>query len=284
MKLLSISTILLMLIACFPLASEESEGSKLGVMSFNIRYGLAPDGDNAWSKRRDIVADCIKEYAPDVFGTQECLDFQAAYLDEVLKEYRYFGIGRDGDGTGEMTAVFFQWKVLLPVESGHFWLSETPEVPGSISWDSSLTRIASWVKFYHIPSKRYFYYYNTHFDHRGEQARLESAKLVKAHITALKTDLPVVVTGDFNAAAESSEPWKALVSGAIKDAWLEVENPVGPNTTWSGFTAPKPDQDRRIDWILYSGPVQPEHAETLTYNLDGRYPSDHFPVYARFHF
>ena len=253
----------------------------LDVMSFNVRYGTARDGDNAWRHRRDIVVRTIEAYEPDVFGTQECLEFQAEYLAQALPHYRWIGIGRDADGHGETTAVFYKAKAFIPVASGHFWLSETPDVPGSVSWDSSLTRMVTWVRFHHPKSGTFFHFFNTHFDHRGAQARANSATLVAERIGAIDSAEAVILTGDFNSRGEASPPWKNLAKGGLGDAWLTATGRAGPVGTNGRWKAPASDNGSRIDWILYRGPVTARRCETVTYNEKGRYPSDHYPVFAR---
>ncbi len=254
---------------------------RLDVMTFNVRYGSAKDGGNAWERRKDILVDTLRAHDPDVFGVQECLDFQAAYIAAHLDGHTWIGLGRNADGGGEMTAVFFRKGLLMALESGHFWLSETPDVPASKSWDTSLPRIASWIKFHAPASKTDFYFFNTHFDHRGVQARLESAKLLAERIRPLAAQLPVVLTGDFNALAGTSAPWQALTAHGMRDAWQRAAKKKGPANTWNGFETPGPGAARRIDWILVSPRIEVLHCETVTRQQDGRYPSDHFPVLAK---
>jgi endonuclease/exonuclease/phosphatase family metal-dependent hydrolase len=272
---------LLALIMVLMAHSALAEPLELTVMSFNIRYGLANDGDNSWVKRCDLVVDTIKNHDPDILGLQECLGFQAAYLDEHLPAYTFVGLGREKDGGGEMTAIFYKPKELLPLRSGHVWLSERPDVPGSVSWDSSLTRMATWIQFRHWPTGTTFVAANTHFDHRGRDARHESAKLLSGYLKDAAGELPVVLTGDFNAMGGESAPWKAFDDAGYADAWEAAGKQLGPVTTWSGFEAPREGSERRIDWILTHGPVSVETCETVTDNENGRYPSDHFPVVAR---
>lgn len=133
-------------------ASAAEDG--LVVMSFNIRYGTARDGENSWPKRRDIVVQTIQRDSPDVVGLQECLAFQADYLVAEMPEYRWIGVGREPDGGGEYSAVLYKKKILQPIETGNFWLSETPDVPGTSSWNSANTRMATWAKFHRIDQKR----------------------------------------------------------------------------------------------------------------------------------
>jgi len=252
----------------------------LQVMTFNVRYGTAMDGDNSWPHRKDTLVNTIREYAPDLCGLQECLAFQAEYIVAQLPDYRWIGIDRDVSGKGEMTAVLYRHKAIFPIESGHFWLSETPDVPASVSWDSSLTRMATWLRCYHPDTKTFFYFYNTHLDHRGEEARQQGIAVIADHIAKLPADTPVILTGDFNAAAQHSRPYETAMEKGFTDAWVAAAERVGPSVTFSSFKAPEPDVDQRIDWIVYRGPVKASRCETITYNENGRYPSDHLPVTA----
>lgn len=250
-------------------------------MSFNVRYGTALDGENHWEKRKDLLVETIQMQDPVVIGVQECLVFQADYIVEKLPEYRWLGIGRDQNGGGEMPAVIYKHKALTPVEYKTFWLSTTPDVPGSKSWDSSLTRSVTYVRFYLPAQDKFIHFFNTHFDHKGEEARRESGALLGQRVAALTDGAPIVVTGDFNARGGQSAPWKSLVEGGgLKDAWLEAPERKGPSTTWCGFEAPQPDAVQRIDWILFRNGVGITMCETVVHKKDGRYPSDHFPVTA----
>lgn len=263
---------------CGGIAAQEIE---LGVMSYNLRYGTALDGENAWPNRKEILLRSIEAYDPDIIGTQETLDFQAEYLVQTLKGgYRRLGIDRDANTRGEAVTVLYRHSLLLPVEYGNFWLSETPEAPASKSWDSSLTRMVTWIRFYHLPTKRFFLFYNTHFDHRGEEARRQSAALMCRDAATRQAGLPIVVTGDFNARAENSAAWTTFIEHGFQDAWLLAKERVGPPITWSAF-GPPADEDRRIDWILVKGDAEVPVCETVLYNEEGRYPSDHYAVHAR---
>ncbi len=255
----------------------------LQVMSFNVRYGTARDGENAWPHRKDILVNAIRESSPDVVGLQECLAFQADYIVEQLPEYRWTGIDRDVTGLGEMTAVLYRHKTLFPIKCGNFWISETPDVPRSVSWDSSLTRMATWLHFYHAETQTNFHFYNTHLDHRGSEARERGVAQISDHAAQLPEDYPVIFMGDINAPAEQSRPYEIAMERGWKDAWVEADEQVGPPITWSAFEAPQLDRDRRIDWILYRGPIRASYCETVLYNEDGRYPSDHYPVVATLH-
>jgi len=261
--------------------SVQAEPLELTAMTYNVRYGTADDGENHWRHRKDIFIRSIEAYDPDIIGTQETLVFQADYIQEQLPEYRWLGIGRDKNGQGEYCAIVYRWREYIPLESKTFWLSETPDVPGSRSWDASLHRIVTYAKFHHWRSGTIFHLYNTHFDHRGVEARLKSAQLLADYVEKHHDDdYPVVVLGDFNARAEIDEPYTVFIDRGFRDAWTEAPETVGPPVTWSAFRDPIPDSNRRIDWILYRGPVTASKCETILYNEDGRYPSDHYPVQA----
>lgn len=258
-----------------------AEPFEVNVMSFNIRYGTADDGENSWGDRRDIVVNTIREYSPDIVGMQECLDFQANYIVEQLPQYKWFGVGREADTSGERMAILYKYKWLSPIKVENFWLSETPEVPGSRSWNTACPRMVTAARFFHSRTRQFFVFCNTHFDHRSEAARRGAAKVLLGYVASLEDGMPVVVTGDFNSKAGDSAAWETLVQGDVRDAWLVAEETAGPPLTFGGYEPPTPGIDRRIDWILVRGPIAVEHCETVTYKESGHYPSDHYPVAAR---
>ncbi len=267
-----------------PLAcAGQPDGEKpvpLKVMSFNIRYGSADDGGNSWPNRQHVVVNTVKEYEPAIVGLQEALQFQVMHMASEMPEYSWFGIGRSRNGGGEMTAVLYRWREVTPLHVGHFWLSPAPDEPGSRGWDAALERMVTWAEFFHIDTGRRFYCFNTHFDHRGEVARNESAALLARKVEEIAGSMPAVITGDFNAAGGASDPWNTAIESGLQDAWVEASETIGPTQTFSGFRAPRGEDGRRIDWILFRGPFSVERCETVLYNEDGRYPSDHYPIYA----
>ncbi len=276
----SLLTAFFLSLACLPMQAQDAAES-IRVMSFNIRYGKANDGDNHWSLRKELVSKTVIAFAPDLLGTQETLEFQAQFLRESLPDYSYVGRSREANEGGEQCGVFFRNERFTKLAEGHFWLSKTPNHPGSKSWDSSLPRMASWVKLWDLKAKRAIVFVNTHFDHRGEQARLESAKLIARQILDLADGLPVVLTGDFNT-AESSEPYQALFETENGKSMLvdsfRVKNPNVTNQTgtFNGFTG-KLD-GARIDWIGVTRGFGILEADIDRTNEGGRWPSDHCPV------
>lgn len=269
-----------LLIAAVLGASSGADAVPLKVMSFNIRHGLAEDGPNAWDFRKDMLIDTMRMYDADVVGLQECLDFQAEYIAEKLPDYAWFGMGRDRNGGDEHTAIFYRKALLAPIETGNYWLSDTPDVVGSRSWDSSLPRIATWGTFWHRDRHFAFHLTNVHFDHRGELARAFSAEIIAERTAALPAEMPVIVTGDFNSRAETTVPWTNATAKGLKDAWPAAKERAGALYTSNGFRPLDETKEGRIDWILVRGPIEVLKCETVTYNVDGRFPSDHFPIYA----
>jgi endonuclease/exonuclease/phosphatase family metal-dependent hydrolase len=256
------------------------DSAALRVMTFNVRLPSESDGPDVWENRRDLLIDTVRRNRPDVMGTQELFHMQGQYIVEQLPEYAWFGLSRRGNQEDEHMGVFYRQDRFKPVETGNFWLSETPDQPGSMSWNVTLPRMVTWAIFEDLRNGRRFHYFNTHFPHRREdaEARVECARVLAQRLRSVPSGATVIVTGDFNARAES-EPHRIL-TGILTDAWTAAAQTEGPAGTFHGFGGkPRPG---RIDWILYRGSVEPASAETVTHHRDGRYPSDHFPVLVEF--
>jgi len=260
----------------------------LRVMTFNIRYGTAADGESHWDKRKEWLVQTIKAFDPDLLGTQETLGFQRDYLAQNLSGYGVLGVGRDdGKEQGEMMALYYRQARFEKTAEGHFWLSETPERAGSRSWYSSLPRMVTWVK---LQDKKNaaaqpIMFFNTHFDHRGPQARLESAKLIRGRIEDLSKGSSIIVTGDFNS-GEGSPPYKALFApnedqqSPIVDCYRIVHpQKADDEGTATGFKA-SATKGNRIDWIGASREWKVLEAKIDRTEREGRTPSDHFAVEA----
>lgn len=258
------------------------------VMSFNIRYGTANDGENSWPKRREFLWETIRTFDPDLLGTQETLADQRDFLKEKLSGYGVEAAGRDdGKEAGEMAALFYRLERFERLDSGHFWLCETPDQPGSKGWDAALPRIATWVRLKDkfAPDGKPVLFLNTHFDHRGRRARLESAKLLRRKLESLGQGCRMIVTGDFNA-GEGSEPYLAMFgtdgnsSRELLDTF-RIYRPTRQNDegTFNGFR-PHAVTGPRIDWIACSPDWWVRQAAIDRTTRDGRVPSDHFPITA----
>lgn len=260
----------------------------LHIMTFNIRLNTASDGENAWPYRKEKAASQILFHEIQLLGVQEALHDQMIDLQERLPSFKFEGVGRDdGKTTGEYSAIFYDTSRLMALESATFWLSLTPQVPGSKSWDAAITRIVTWVHFRDRKTKKDFYAFNTHFDHMGKIARAESARLLLAKVHSIAGKKPVVVMGDFNA-EPSAEPIQILLNPNDPDRLvnsLELSQTAhyGPTGTFNGFKNAELS-DQPIDHIfLKNGGKVLKHA-TLSQTWTGRFSSDHFPVMAIIHF
>lgn len=273
---------LFLLLACLlsPLlptsASAADTDAVLRVMSFNIRLPAESDGVDYWETRKPLAVRMLREQAPDVVGLQELVEAQAGYLARELPGYAWFGRGRDADGGGEHMGVFYRKDRLRVVESGDFWLSDTPDVQGSITWNHLHPRMVTWALFERRGDGKRFYLFNTHLPYRDqdEAARVKGAQAIAQRLAALPAGVPVVLTGDFNTAPDSEV--HAVLSRVLQDAWNTAPRVEGSEATFHGFTG---TADRRIDWIFVKG-AQVDSATSVTTRWSGRYPSDHFPVVA----
>lgn len=270
------------LLVCFaaallPLEPPANQPATLTVMSFNLRYA-SEEGENRWSTRRSAVAATIREEDPDVIGTQEGLFAQLEQLSADLPAYRYVGLGRRGGSKDEACAIFFKTERFELVEFDHFWLSERPSEIGSLAYDAKLPRMVTWVRLRDRSSGRACYFVNTHFDHEHETSRVRSARQLLEFVRGLETKDPVVVTGDFNAAAEASEPWRILVTeGGLEDSFVAASFADERPGTFHGFTGDAAARGR-IDWILFRGNLQARGPRIVRSTSEGRFPSDHYPV------
>lgn len=263
---------------------SSGEYSGINVMSFNIRYDNPGDGKNAWPHRKDLVAATITFYRVDMCGMQEALKHQIEELATLLPEYGWIGVGRtDGKTEGEYCPIFYNTIRFAVLASGTFWLSETPDEPGSRSWDSSLPRIVTWAKFKECGTGQTLYHFNTHFDHRGRKAREESAMLLLAQIRKISAGSPAVVTGDFNCPPESP-PYELLTSGradtpGLIDVFLKFNNSYGGTQTFNGFSE-ESRPGTRIDYVFATPAVKVRRVGIIAERWDGRFVSDHYPVLA----
>lgn len=246
-------------------------------MTFNLRVNVLSDGSNAWPHRKHLAAAVIAEATPDIVGTQEGTIEMLTNLDEALPAYRRFGAGRTGveSDYDEFCAIFYRHDTVTLLEQGQFWLSESPEVPGSISWDSSLPRICTWGLFQSKENAgQRFYVMNTHFDHMGVVARQQSAKLILDHMRQLrdKEQIPVILMGDLNASPD--QPEIELLEQLLNSAYSLLHEPVGCTFhDFKGDTEGEP-----IDYIFTTSDIQMIETQVYRDQLEGAYPSDHYAV------
>ena len=254
-------------------------GQTYRLMTYNIRYDNPADGENQWSKRKEFLCNQIAFYTPDVFGIQEGLSHQLAYIDSTFVDYKYVGVGRDdGYQKGEFSAVFYNAKKLQVLNQGTFWLSKTPNIV-SVGWDAAMERICTYALLKDNTTNQKFWVFNTHFDHIGNEARIQSAKLIENKIREINTSKHAVfVMGDFNLEPES-EPIQYL-SKIFNDAKaVSLAKPFGPQGTFNGFKHNEP-VTARIDYIFTSKEkIKVSKFSILSDSKDCKYPSDHLAVF-----
>jgi endonuclease/exonuclease/phosphatase family metal-dependent hydrolase len=251
------------------------------VMSYNIRLDIASDGINRWSNRRDQFIGQIRLMQPAILGLQEVVPGQKADLERAFPGYAFLGIARDdGKAKGEFSNLAVDREVFRIRSSGTFWLSPTPAVP-SKGWDAAYPRIATWAHLVRRSDGRRFLALNTHFDHVGQQARLEGARQIVRWIKVNRApDEAIIVTGDLNA-EPGTPPLEALTSSGLRDVRTASKSqPVGPEGTFNNWVL-VPAESRRIDYVLADPAITVERYAVLAWHHEGgRVASDHFPVVA----
>ncbi|MCO5237124.1 MAG: endonuclease/exonuclease/phosphatase family protein [Chitinophagaceae bacterium] len=246
------------------------------IATYNLRYNNPGDGINAWPNRKENVKALIRFHEFDIFGTEEGLIDQIKDLAE-MEEYAYIGKGRDdGKEAGEHSAIFYRKSRFQLLQSGDFWLSETPEVPGK-GWDAKCcNRICSWGEFKDLKTKKKFFFFCVHFDHQGVVARQESGKLMVKKIKEIAKGAPVISVGDFNSTPETEQIQE--MQTILRDSYKVTETPpYGPAGTFNAFKFDAPLK-WRIDYIFVSPGIRVLKYGVLTDAKDQRYPSDHQPV------
>ncbi|GAB4113205.1 MAG: endonuclease/exonuclease/phosphatase family protein [Acidobacteriota bacterium] len=264
-------------------AAIPTTGITVSVMSFNIRYGTAPDGEDSWDRRRDLVCDVLRQANPDFVGLQEALDFQIDQILAAIPGYAAVGAGRDdGARKGEHSSILYRddrWQVDV---SGTFWLSDTPGVPGSRSWGNRIPRIVTWGRFVERSTGDSLWLFNTHFDHQSQASRERSAELLARRIDARNPRDPVIVTGDLNA-GEDNPAVLHLLGGErgvprLVDTFRVLYPQAREVGTFHGFKGGT--TGAKIDYVLAEPGFQVLEAAIRRDHRDGRYPSDHYPVTA----
>ena len=254
--------------------------TSLSVMTFNMRYDNPEDGQNNWRFRRERIAGVIKAQEVDVLGTQELLSNQFNDLSGLLTGYQGVGVGRlDGAESGEYCAVFFRKDRFTLLDSGTFWLSETPEVVGSLGWDGACERIATWVVLRDRDGRELFFI-DTHLDHVGQVARDEGVSLLMKRIETLSGGRPVILTGDFNSEPGSSVVAPVQKDGVLRDAKAIAAQRSGTDWSFSDFGQIPEAERPLLDYIFVSGDIEAVRYEVLPDIFDGGYVSDHAPVMA----
>lgn len=268
--------------SCGQVKKQVAASEPVNVMSFNIRYDNPEDSMNNWKFRKERVANAVRFYDVDIVGMQEVLCNQLEDLRQRLPEYGVVGVGReDGKEKGEYSALWYRKSRFTLLDSGNFWLSETPEVAGSKGWDGACERIASWAKLKDAVSGKEYLALNTHLDHVGVVARREGVNLILEKVNELGGELPVIVTGDFN-----SEPESDVIKNItdpnnpkhLTDARLESPVVYGPSWTFHDFDKLPYDKRPLIDYVFVRNGLSVLRYGVLAETENESLLSDHAPV------
>ncbi|HEY8479684.1 MAG TPA: endonuclease/exonuclease/phosphatase family protein [Spirillospora sp.] len=268
----------LLLVSGFVAAEPARGDGTVRVMTFNVR-GVNDPPPRDWRTRLTLVRHLLGRHDPDLLGVQEARWHQVRDLAELLPDHRWIGLGTRGGTKDQLVAIFYS-KRFEVLDFDHFWLSDTPDVIGSMTWGNRYVRMVTWAKFRDRRTGAELYQVNTHLDNSSATARVKSARLILERVRGFEPGTPVVLTGDFNAAAEASPVYTVLTGpGGFQDTWATARRR-GPLYGTLGRWHPPRRNGRRLDWILTRGPVTTSWAEIDTYHVRDRYASDHFPVIA----
>lgn len=277
---LSLSIYFILFLSLFSsiLLPGQTNLDKIKVMTFNIRYGTADDGENSWQYRKENVFNELKLQKPDLIGMQEALSFQIQEILNALPEYSVAGVGRDdGIQAGEYSCIFFNKEKFQLDTTETFWFSETPNVAGSIHWGNTITRICTWIKFTDRTSGKSFYHYNLHLDHLSQPSRERSTELLVNKIRHENNLNCVILTGDFNCGDENPAIQTIIKNGLI-DTYRFLHQKDKNEGTFNEFKGITSGQ--KIDFIFVSKDFKIFDSEIIHRNISGKYLSDHFPVSA----
>lgn len=271
MKNFTLVSILILLVNSHVMIAQQK------YMTLNIRFDNPGDGEDRWEVRKEELSRMIQKYEPDFLGIQEALPNQVEYLDSQLKNYKYIGFGRDGEGSqSESVPIFYRADKYELLKREVFWLSETPEKP-SKGWDAALNRITTYGIYQNRQTRDTLHVFNTHYDHRGEKARVNSSRLLISKLKTLELlDEKVILMGDFNSRPEE-EPVKIL-NKAFADAYTHSKKKTrGPFGTFNGFD-PEAKPDQRIDYVFLLNLKALSYTAVDDKRKNGRWISDHLPV------
>lgn len=280
---------LLLAVIALAVAAGVPAQTRIRVMTFNVRYDFEDDDANRWHKRKEVVARTIEAAGASIVCIQEDKEDQVADLEGLLPAFGFVGRGRNETGSGERCSILYRKDHVAVADSGSFWLSERPDEAGSKFDDDSYPRVVTWALF-KTKNRKQVLVLSAHLadgrdkdDLRSKQAAVIRRWLVtKLGMRRGRPDprLPVVVAGDFNAEADGPVRQTLADSGdlRLRDAWEEGETPRGWAGTYHGFEGR--GSNKRMDWLLVGGPVRVRAAGKYEEEIDGRYPSDHYPVHA----
>jgi len=264
--------------------SNRSGRDRIKVMTLNVRMDTPYDSINAWPNRAEMVCDFLKDEKPDLLGMQEVLLHQYEALDSALEDYMSIGVGRnDGAKSGEMNPIFFRKERFDLVRTITFWLSETPDIPGSQAWGANLPRIVTWAELVDRNNSEHLFFFNTHFAHDSDSARVMSSKMLLNKVDTIASGFPFIITGDFNMLPTSNG--YAILTGPaesvplLQDSYgISEKRPYGPEYTFNSFS--DMGGSGRIDYIFVKEGMKVLDHRTTIKKERGVYISDHWPVMA----
>ncbi|MCM3110856.1 endonuclease/exonuclease/phosphatase family protein [Lederbergia lenta] len=255
----------------------------LRIMTYNLRNN-SDVPPNSWAERKELILELLERETPDIIGTQECMYEQVQDMNTMLTNYDTIGLGRDGGSKGEFMAIFFKKNRLKVLAYNHFWLSDTPDTIASCTWGNDVTRMVTWIRFQDIETGQQFYHLNTHLDHISVNARVKGAELILKKVSTFNPDLPIIITGDFNTESGSEPHQVFLEKGTFIDTWDVATDRINKDLgTFNDFKDPTGGEER-IDWILVRGNMQIGVIKIINDQVNGLFPSDHFPVMVDLHF
>lgn len=249
------------------------------MMTFNVLH-IDDNPSNKWDERKPLIKNLISRESPDIIGTQECVYTQVQDFVEMLPEYEWLGLGRLGGSKDDFMTIYYKRDRFTLIEYDHFWLSDTPKNIGSMTFGNVTPRMVTWGLFYDKVSKKQFYHMNTHLDYICEEAREKGAELIASIAQDLKQDIPIFLTGDFNTDIHT-QPYNILTKkGPFTDSADLAKDFINHHLgTKNDFIDPTGGKSR-IDWILTRGEVSINWIKIVDDCIDGKFPSDHFPVIA----
>lgn len=271
---------LCMLLLFVSVSCNIKKSNEISVLTLNIRMDNPGDGINAWPNRASNVTDFVEERKPDIFGMQEVMWHQFRYIDSVLSDYgSVYAAREDGIRRGEACPVFYSRERFAALGSGTFWLSSTPEVPGSIGWGAAFPRTVTWVRLFDNHTRDTLVFLNTHFDHISDSARIMSSGILHEHVIKLAGENGFVITGDFNAEPGSMAMQTLRDDGLIQDTYLiSASRPEGLKYTFNGWK--EGPGGGRIDYIFVRNGMKAKSHNTWKIIKGDVFISDHWPVTA----
>lgn len=251
--------------------------NQIKIMTYNMLH-IDDNPENNWQKRRELIRNIIDRESPDIIGTQECLYIQIQDLLQFLPDYDWIGLGRQGGSKDDFMAIFYKKDQFSIIEYDHFWLSNTPNIIGSMTYGNEIPRMVTWAKFLDKRNGQVFYHMNTHLDYICEKARILGAQQISEKLNELDPKLPVFLTGDFNTDVHT-EPYNILTQpGLFRDTWDLAREHVNKNLGTKNDFMYSDGGDQRIDWILARAEIDIHWIKIVDDCINGSFPSDHFPV------